>query len=99
VGFRSGAEALAAFAAHPERFDAVLTDERMPGMSGTELVRALQALRPGIPILLLTGYTDAERVQRARAVGASAVLGKPLAERDLARALARVLAPAAGRTA
>ena len=99
VGFRSGTEALAAFAAHPERFDAVLTDERMPGLSGTELVRALQALRPGIPILLLTGYTDADRAQRARAAGASAVLGKPLAEQDLARALARVLAQAAGRSA
>jgi PAS domain S-box-containing protein len=97
VGFRSGAEALAAFTAHPERFDAVLTDERMPGLSGTELVRALHALRPGIPILLLTGYTDADRVQRARAAGASAVLGKPLAEQDLARALARLLAEAAGR--
>jgi len=97
VGFRSGAEALAAFAAHPERFDAVLTDERMPGLSGTELVRALHALRPGIPILVLTGYTDADRVQRARAAGANAVLGKPLAEQDLARALARVLADAAGR--
>ncbi|GHC98811.1 hypothetical protein GCM10007320_54860 [Pseudorhodoferax aquiterrae] len=99
VGFRSGTEALAAFAAHPERFDAVLTDERMPGLSGTELVREVHALRPGMPILLLTGYTDAERVQRARAAGASAVLRKPLAEQDLARALARVLANAAGRAA
>ena len=97
VGFRSGAEALAAFTAHPERFDAVLTDERMPGLSGTELVRAVHALRPGIPILLLTGYTDADRVLRARAAGANAVLGKPLAEQDLARALARMLAEAAGR--
>ncbi len=99
VGFRSGTEALAAFSAHPDRFDAVVTDERMPGLSGTELVRQIRALRHGIPILLVTGYKGADQVQRARAAGADAVLGKPLAARELARALAQVLARSPGASA
>ncbi|WP_326544309.1 PAS domain-containing protein [Pseudorhodoferax sp.] len=96
VGFACGAEALAAFSAHPERFDAVLTDERMPGLSGTELVRALRAVRARIPVVLLTGYRGADVVQRARSAGADAVLGKPLAREQLARTLAELLAAARG---
>ena len=79
--------------AHPDRFDTVITDERMPGLSGTALIGALHRLRPALPVLLVTGFLGAEEVRRAQAAGAGAVLGKPLATRDLARALAQVLAP------
>jgi PAS domain S-box-containing protein len=91
VGFTSSEEALAAFAAHPDRFDAVLTDERMPGLSGAELIRALRQVRPSVPVVWMSGYLGAAVVRRAREAGADAVLGKPVARHELASALARVL--------
>ena len=93
VGFTSSVAALEAFRVHPERFDAVITDERMPSMSGSGLIREMRGIRSEIPILLVTGYPGAAVVQRARDAGVDAVLGKPLLARELATSLARVLQP------
>lgn len=92
VGFISSLLALAAFRAAPDRFDAVLTDESMPDLVGTELVREIRSLRPSIPILLMTGYGDARLASRATEMGVDEVLRKPLHGRELAQALARVFA-------
>ncbi|MDB5827570.1 MAG: histidine kinase [Variovorax sp.] len=91
VGFTSPLEALAAFRAHPDRFDAMVTDERMPGMTGEMLIRAVRAIHPAIPVLLVSGYLSDESVERARLSGAGAVLRKPLAMMELAKALALAL--------
>jgi PAS domain S-box-containing protein len=91
VGFTSSAAALDAFRAHPERFDAVITDERMPGMSGTALIREIRGIRRAIPILLVSGYVGGEVVRRALESGADEVLKKPLSAHELATSLARVL--------
>jgi PAS domain S-box-containing protein len=91
IGFTAGAEALAAFRAHPDRFDVVVTDERMPGLSGTELIGALREIRPTIPVVMISGYLGAGIERRAREAGADAVLRKPLATAELATALARSL--------
>jgi PAS domain S-box-containing protein len=99
VGFTSSSEALAAFSAHPERFDAVLSDERMPDMPGTTLIQALRTLRPSIPVLLMTGYLGAEVHARARAAGVKAIMGKPVSRRDLAAAMAMALQEAPAPTA
>jgi CheY-like chemotaxis protein len=73
-----GAEALALFRADPGGFDLVLTDQTLPGLRGDQLVEALVALRPGLPVLLWTGYSDGLDEERARAAGARALLLKPL---------------------
>ncbi len=91
VGFASATQALAAFKAEPERFDLVLTDELMPVLSGTALAEALHALRPVLPIMLVSGYGGPQLQARAGAAGIAEVLGKPLARTELARALARAL--------
>jgi CheY-like chemotaxis protein len=106
VGFTSSAAALAAFRADPQRFDAVITDERMPGMSGSALIREVRGIRESIPVVLMSGYlgavaSDAREsylldalgvIPRvALAVGANEVLKKPLSVRELASSLARVL--------
>ena len=85
--FTSSAAALQAFRAHPERYDAVVTDERMPGLSGTALIAQIHEIREDIPALLVSGYIGADLVQRAREAGAFEVLKKPLKLRDLAMAL------------
>jgi CheY-like chemotaxis protein len=91
VGFTASATAVEAFLADPQRFDAVITDESMPGTSGSELIRKMRAIRPELPIVLVSGYLNAAVVQRAREAGADEVLKKPLSARDLATSLARVL--------
>ena len=91
VGFSSGLEALAVFRAHPDRFDAVVTDARMPGLSGVELISALRALRPDIPVVMVSGYLGAGIDRRARDAGADALLRKPLVTAELASAMARAL--------
>jgi CheY-like chemotaxis protein len=91
VGFTSSAAALAALRAEPQRFDVLLTDEAMPGLTGTELVREARALRPDLPVVLASGYVTPALLQRARAAGVAEVLSKPLAAAELARALAAAL--------
>ena len=91
VGFTSSAAALAAFRADPQRFDAVITDERMPGMSGSALIREVRGIRGGIPVVLMSGFVGGVVACRAREAGAQEVLKKPLSARDLAASLAKVL--------
>jgi signal transduction histidine kinase len=90
VGFDSAERALEAFMADPQRFDAVLTDEMLPGLAGSELARRLIAARPGLPVILVSGNVGAALEQRARDAGVS-LLRKPLGLQDLAESLAQTL--------
>ncbi|HEV8017787.1 MAG TPA: ATP-binding protein [Steroidobacteraceae bacterium] len=99
VGCVGASEALRVFNAAPQRFDAVLTDAIMPGMSGTELLLELRRLRPGLPAVLVSGYGGPDLLAEAQAAGAQAVLTKPLTAADLAQCLAGVLAAARPRGA
>jgi nitrogen-specific signal transduction histidine kinase/ActR/RegA family two-component response regulator len=93
IGFTSSTAALEAFRAAPERFDAVLSDESMPEMTGSELARAIREIRGDIPIVLMSGYVTAALAHRARDAGVLDVLAKPLVARDIARSLADALQP------
>jgi PAS domain S-box-containing protein len=93
VGFTSSAAALTAFSNEPQRFHAVITDERMPKMTGSALIEALRVIRREVPILLMSGYVGDAVARRARMAGADELLKKPLLARDLATSLARVLRP------
>jgi signal transduction histidine kinase len=87
VGFTSSTAALEAFRAAPERFNAVLSDESMPEMTGSELAREIRRLRPGIPIVLMSGFVSPSLTTRARELGIADVLAKPLVSGDIARSL------------
>jgi PAS domain S-box-containing protein len=84
-----GAAALAAF--ETGRVDAVVADEVMPGMSGTELAVLLRRRRAGLPIVLVSGYTGPMLAERALGAGITEILKKPVQSRELAAALARAL--------
>ena len=92
VGFRDPALALAAMRAEPGRFDAVVTDQIMPGMTGTDLARALHALRDDLPVLLASGFGGARLEEQAFDAGVVAVLHKPLRHGEMAAQLARLFA-------
>jgi FixJ family two-component response regulator len=87
VGFTSAADALEAFRADPRRFAVVLSDETMPGMTGSQLAERIRAISNEIPIVLMSGYAGAALAARALAVGAVEVINKPLVSRDIARSL------------
>jgi signal transduction histidine kinase/ActR/RegA family two-component response regulator len=91
VGFTDPHQALAALAADPARFDLLLTDEVMPGLTGTALAAQALALRPGLPVLLLSGYGGPQLAARAAEAGVKQVLAKPLERSELARAVAAAL--------
>jgi PAS domain S-box-containing protein len=91
TGFHSSIAALQAFRSDPQRYDAVLTDETMPDLLGTDLAREVARLRPDIPIVLMSGYAGKQLADRVRASGVTDVLRKPLVSRDIAEALARAL--------
>ncbi len=86
-----GEEALALARSGPDRFDLVVTDLAMPGLNGLQLAQALKELRPGLPVLLCSGYLDRGLDQELRQSGVREVLGKPFSRADLAKAIKRAL--------
>jgi len=88
IGYPSCEAALAAFEADPQRYDAVLSDVMLPGMSGTEFARRVHARRPELPIVLVSGNVGAAVEQQLRDGTVAAVLHKPIALRELAQCLA-----------
>ncbi|MGB5056268.1 MAG: PAS domain S-box protein [Nitrospirales bacterium] len=87
----SSVEALEAFRADPFRFDAVVTDQTMPHITGEALARQLLELRPDVPIILCTGFSHSMTLEKAKAMGIRAFLLKPLLIKDLAWTLREVL--------
>jgi len=89
AAYTSSVDALAAFTAEPARFDAVLTDETMPQLSGSQMAQQIRRIRPDIPILLMSGYLGPNIAALARQANVNDLLPKPLVSRDIARALAK----------
>jgi PAS domain S-box-containing protein len=84
-------EALEAFRANPQKFDLVITDLTMPQLTGLKLARKLMEIRPDIPIILCTGFSEQASEKAAVAIGIRAFLFKPLLMRDIAGAVRKVL--------
>src|SRR5271168_2173338 len=75
-----------------EETDCVITDVRMPGMSGLELQRRLMVTHPQLPVILMTAHASDDEVRlRALKDGAMAYLSKPLDEETLLSAVETVL--------
>jgi CheY-like chemotaxis protein len=92
AGFTRPSEALEEFRADPTRFDAVVLDQLMPGMTGTELARQMRQLRADVPVVLISGYSGPVLTQQALSAGVDHILTKPLDLRQIAEAMAKVLA-------
>jgi CheY-like chemotaxis protein len=76
VSAENGADALAKLQA--EKFDAVFTDLRMPGMDGLQVAEKVRAAQPWTPVVIVTGYGSPASEARARAAGVTDFLAKPL---------------------
>jgi PAS domain S-box-containing protein len=91
VSETSSPKALKIFESDPNKFDAVITDMTMPGLTGSELSERIFMTRPDMPIMLCTGYNETINEQTAKDMGIRAFLLKPVLLDDLARTLRQVL--------
>jgi PAS domain S-box-containing protein len=88
--FTESPPALKAFRKNPGGFDLVITDSSMAKLSGLELARELQRLRPDLPIILATGFGDAEKIAKAQQMGLEC-LEKPILAGELEKTIRRLL--------
>ena len=88
-GFASAEEFIAGDGT--ERYDCVITDIHMPGMSGFDLMRRLLALHSGVPVIMITAHAEPGLEARAAAIGAVCLLRKPVEADALTYCLERAL--------
>jgi CheY-like chemotaxis protein len=86
-----GPEAIQLAGEYHGRIDALVTDVVMPQMRGTEVARALTAMRPALKVLYMSGYTDDDRFRQEAGSEAFAFLAKPFTPTALARRVREVL--------
>ena len=84
-------DALEMFTSDPNRYDLVITDMSMPDMPGDLLASSVLAIRPDIPVILCTGFSEKIDGDRARNIGIRCYMEKPIDKRRLARAVRRAL--------
>jgi len=84
-------EALAAFKVLSGKFDLIISDMTMPKMTGDELAKELMAIRPDIPIILCTGFSEHINEEQAKAIGIRKLIMKPFVMREMAEAIRQVL--------
>jgi len=87
----SSIEALDLFQKHPEQFDLVISDIIMPVMTGDKLALEFMKIRPDIPIILCTGYSEHITEEKAKELGVREFLMKPFEIEDLAKTIRKVL--------
>lgn len=88
----SPTEALETFGRCPSKFDVLVADATMPGMTGDRLGAAIQKLRPGLPMILVSGAQDRVTPEETRRAGFSASLSKPYRPSELAQIIQDVCA-------
>ncbi len=87
----SSVEALEAFKYRSNDFDLVITDQTMPNMTGMEFAREVLKIRPDMPIILCTGFSDAVSYDRLRDIGIGDFIMKPILKHDLIASISRLL--------
>ena len=84
-------DALRRFSEASSDFDLIITDLAMPHMNGDQFAQAVLALRPDIPILMITGYSAGLTRQNVRSLGAFDLLQKPITRQALTPAVRRAI--------
>jgi PAS domain S-box-containing protein len=90
-GYSSALDAVNAFRVDPQRYDLVITDYNMPGMSGMDVARQVLQVRPDAPVVLASGYLRPSEIDQARALGIREVVFKPNTLEELGPLVLRLL--------
>ncbi|MGD9159707.1 MAG: response regulator, partial [Desulfobacteraceae bacterium] len=89
--FIDSREALKVISANPDKFDIILTDMTMPHMDGAELARRIFLIRPNLPVIICTGFSEIMDKAKALSMGIKAYINKPILKRDIANIIRKVL--------
>jgi PAS domain S-box-containing protein len=84
-------QALELFKENPEKFDLIVTDMTMPKMTGLDLAHAILQIRPDIPIIMCTGFSEDLTEETASDLGISEIIYKPILNRDMTEKVRKVL--------
>ena len=87
----SSLEALEVFRQNPDDFDLVVTDLTMPNLTGLQLINEVRKLKPQIPIILCTGFSESVTRQQIETLGIQDFLLKPVTKNSLAKAIRKIL--------
>ena len=87
-------EALTLFKRLPDKFDLIITDMTMPDMTGIQLTKEVRRIRPDIPIILCTGFSEQIDEQKAKSMGIDALAMKPIAKEQMSKIIRKVLGDA-----
>ena len=88
-------EALETFKAQPIEYDLIISDKTMPRLTGFDLAEEIKKIRPDVPFIICTGYSDEIEADKAARLGINRLIVKPLSMDDLAKAVRSVLDDAA----
>jgi CheY-like chemotaxis protein len=87
----NGLEALKLFKSDPDQFDMVITDMIMPRMTGTELAQEILNIKPGLPVIICTGYGEKVCEAELQSLNIESLLIKPLNRQQIAQIIRRTL--------
>jgi len=87
----SSLETLEIFRRSPESFDLVITDMTMPSMTGSDLAKELISIRPDIPILIATGFSETVTPEKIASLGIKGYIRKPVSVAEMAKTIRQVL--------
>ena len=76
-----------------DQFDLVITDQTMPEMTGIDLAENVISIRPGMPVILCTGFIDAAIEEKTTKIGIGAIVLKPVSMKRLISLIRNLLAP------
>jgi PAS domain S-box-containing protein len=87
----SSPDALEAFSAHPDFYDLVITDMTMPNITGDKLSKELISIRPDIPVIICTGFSERINDEKAKAIGIKGFLMKPIVMSEMSHLVRKVI--------
>ena len=92
TGETQSVSALEKFKEDPEQFDVVVTDQTMPNLTGLSLAQELWKIRPDLPVIISTGFSEQITSDSVADLGFQTLLNKPYAGSELAKAIKQSLA-------
>jgi CheY-like chemotaxis protein len=84
TSFTDSEKALKDFKSNPDKYDIIIADQTMPGIPGLELSREMLNIKPGLPIILCTGYSSKVDADKAKDTGIKGFIMKPIDQSELA---------------
>ncbi len=91
IAKKDSIEAFDSFCANPESFDLVITDQTMPKMTGEKLAKSILSVRPDIPVILCTGFSEVVDADKAKVMGIREFVMKPFTVKEMAETIRKVL--------